>query len=84
MTTAAAIGEHGQEQGAVPAEDIPNGRFGGPRPALPAHITPCTPEEQAAHLLELAEALSGFVVGDALRRHGGRRPARGRPRQGGP
>ncbi|MFF7259510.1 hypothetical protein ACFZCL_04340 [Streptomyces sp. NPDC008159] len=69
MTTVAATGEHGQEQDGVPAEDIPSGRFGGARPALPAHITPCTPEEQAAHLLELAEAVSSFAVGDAIRRH---------------
>jgi hypothetical protein len=69
MTTVTAADEHGQEQDDVPAEDIPNGRFGGPRPVLPDHITPCTPEEQAAHFLELAEALSGFVVGDALRRY---------------
>jgi hypothetical protein len=68
-TTIAAADEHGQEQDGPLTEDIPNGRFGGPRPTLPDHITPCAPEEQAAHLLELAEALSGFVVGDALRRH---------------
>ncbi|MCL6733327.1 hypothetical protein [Streptomyces neyagawaensis] len=68
MTTAITADEHGQEQDGVPPEDIPSGRFGGPLPTLPAHITPCTPEEQAAHLTELAEALSCFAVGDAIRR----------------
>jgi hypothetical protein len=67
-TTVTAADEYGQEQDDLLGEDIPSGRFGGPRPTLPDHITPCTPKEQAAHLLELTEALSGFVVGDALRR----------------
>jgi hypothetical protein len=68
-TTIAAADEHGQEQDGPLAEDIPNGRFGGPRPELPSHITPCTPEEQAAHFTELAEAVSSFAVGAAIHRY---------------
>lgn len=41
---------------------------------LPPHITPCPPEEQAAHLAQLAEAVSGFAVGVAIRRHSGTSP----------
>jgi hypothetical protein len=51
------------------AEDVPTGSFGGSRPPLPAHITPCTPDEQARHYADLADALCSFRVGDALRRH---------------
>ncbi|WP_405960573.1 hypothetical protein OG235_24575 [Streptomyces sp. NBC_00024] len=69
MTTPVPTGEHGQERDLVPAEDVPTGLFGRPLYRLPAHITPCTPAEQAAHLTELAEALCGFTVGAAIRRH---------------
>ncbi|MDX3294652.1 hypothetical protein PV569_13140 [Streptomyces scabiei] len=67
--TAPAEAELGQEHAAVPAEDVPDGTFGRPLYRLPAHITPCTPAEQAAHFTELAEALCGFSVGAAMRRH---------------
>ncbi|MDX2520555.1 MULTISPECIES: hypothetical protein [Streptomyces] len=53
----------------MPAEDTPTGQFGGAHPALPAHITPCSADEQAAHLTEMTEALCGFLVGAAIRRH---------------
>lgn len=69
MTAPASTGEHGQEHEPVPAEDVPTGLFGRSAYRLPAHITPCTPAEQAAHLAELAEALCGFTVGAAIRRH---------------
>lgn len=35
--------------------------------ALPSHIPPCTPEEQAEHVADLAAAICGFAVGVALR-----------------
>ncbi|KND29886.1 hypothetical protein [Streptomyces stelliscabiei] len=63
----------------MPAEDTPTGQFGGARPALPAHITPCSADEQAAHLADLSDALSGFVVGAAIRRHA-KTPPRPGPR----
>lgn len=58
------------------AEDAPTGQFGGARPALPDYITPCTADEQTAHLTELAEALCGFIVGAAIRRHAKHPPDR--------
>ncbi|MFB7597221.1 hypothetical protein [Streptomyces sp. NPDC056160] len=66
MTTATATP-------AVPDEDHSTGTAWrtGPRPpapALPEHITPCTPAEQAEHLAVLTEAISGFAVGRALSR----------------
>ena len=75
-TVPADSGEHGQEQGLVRAEDVPTGLFGRPLYRLPAHITPCTPAEQAAHFTELAEALCGFTVGAAIRRHAKHPPDR--------
>lgn len=68
MTAPTAPADSG-EHGLVPAEDVPTGLFGRPLYRLPAHITPCTPAEQAAHFTELAEALCGFTVGAAIRRH---------------
>jgi hypothetical protein len=69
VTAPAGAGEHGQEHDAAPAEDVPTKSFGRPLYRLPAHITPCTPAEQAAHLTEMTEALCGFHVGAAIRRH---------------
>jgi hypothetical protein len=62
-------GQDQDDEPVVPAEDVPTGHFGNPRPGLPAHITPCTPEEQAAHLASLSAALSKFTVGAAIHRH---------------
>lgn len=51
----------------VPDEDHPNGAaWRKPRPTppptgLPAHIRPCTPDEQARHLADLADAISTWV-----------------------
>lgn len=59
---------------AVPDEDRPNGAaWRKPRPAppetgLPAHIVPCTPEEQARHLADLADAISTWVYRPTRRR----------------
>ncbi|MGW5736972.1 MULTISPECIES: hypothetical protein [Streptomyces] len=39
-----------------------------PAPVLPAHITPCTPGQQAKHREQLVHAISGFAVGRALSR----------------
>ncbi|MEU4172139.1 hypothetical protein AB0F46_35310 [Streptomyces sp. NPDC026665] len=50
-------------------EDVPDGTFGHARHRLPAHITPCTPAEQARHCRALNEALSGLSIRDLLRRH---------------
>ncbi|GGX99075.1 hypothetical protein [Streptomyces fructofermentans] len=62
---------HAEDQAAaeVPAEDVPDGTFGRARHRLPAHITPCTPEEQARHHADLDEALSGLAIGPLLHRH---------------
>ncbi len=65
----------------APAEDVPTGTFGRVLYRLPRHITPCTPTEQAAHLRELNEALCGFNVGVAIRRHT-QRPPDPHPEQG--
>lgn len=70
MITPGGTGEDGQEQElARLAEDVPTGLFGRSAYRLPAHITPWTVAEQAAHLAELTEALCGFTVGAAIRRH---------------
>lgn len=58
----------------VPDEDHSTGTaWHAPRlplaAVLPEHITPCPPAEQAQHLAVLAEAVSGFAVGVAIRRH---------------
>lgn len=76
MTTAEMAETH-----EVPAEDVPTGTFGRVLYPLPRHTTPCTPTEQAAHLQELVEALCGFAVGDAMRRHAQRTPGP-HPQQG--
>ncbi|MYS44082.1 hypothetical protein GTY23_23185 [Streptomyces sp. SID5998] len=58
------------ETPAVPDEDHSTGaawRSPSPTADLPAHITPCTPAEQARHMAVLTEALAGFSVGRALR-----------------
>jgi hypothetical protein len=56
----------------VPDEDHSTGTawrapHAEPAAVLPSHLTPCTPEEQAKHLATLAEGISGFHVGIALR-----------------
>ncbi|MFF3891351.1 hypothetical protein [Streptomyces sp. NPDC001914] len=50
-------------------EDVPDGTFGHARHRLPAHITPCTPAEQARHYTDLSQALAGLSIRDLLRRH---------------
>ena len=62
MNAPASTGEHGQEHEPVfLAEDVPTGLFGRSAYRLPAHITPWTVAEQAAHLAELTEAVSQAV-----------------------
>lgn len=62
MTTTVPSGEQ-----AVPDEDHSTGtawrthRPTPPQTGLPAHIVPCTPDEQARHLADLDEAISTWV-----------------------
>lgn len=56
----------------VPDEDHSTGAawrapHAEPAAGVPSLATPCTPEEQAAHWAALAEAISGFRVGVALK-----------------
>lgn len=53
----------------VPDEDHSNGAaWRAPRPAgLPDHIRPWTPAEQAEHMADLAEAISGWRWHDPAR-----------------
>lgn len=71
------------KQLAVPDEDHSTGAaWHAPQltaAVLPPHITPCPPEQQAEHLAQLAEAVSGFAVGVAIRRHCGRTSSEGAP-----
>ncbi|OQQ16102.1 hypothetical protein B0675_02105 [Streptomyces sp. M41(2017)] len=70
------------QQAAVPDEDHSTGTaWHAPRlhsaVALPEHITPCPPAEQAQHRAELAEAISGFAVGVAISQHRDRTASQG-------
>ncbi len=59
-----------QPEPTVPDEDHSNGAAwtNSRPPGLPGHIRPWTPAEQAEHLAELAEGISGFAVTVALAR----------------
>ncbi|MEU1496095.1 hypothetical protein [Streptomyces sp. NPDC005732] len=56
------------ERGTVPDEDHSTGAAWRDPRALPPHMRPCTPEEQAQHVAELDEGLSGWVYDRAARR----------------
>lgn len=64
--TAADTGEMPQH-GQVPPEDVPSGTFGHAGPRLPDHIRPCTPQDQARHLADLDDAVSGWTYDRATR-----------------
>lgn len=56
------------------AEELPTGRFGGPyrpapRPRLPQHLEPTTPEDAARHAADLDTAAAAFDTGRHARRH---------------